>query len=240
MTVTEAPVVEVEAPAPAPAPAPSRRKALSMLMDEIKEFEDLMILARRLTLGTDKVQSEGLCKSGTEEFMVRGHLVPTTSKNPNRHPRQEPESDALAAEAKIRTWVRKKIDGALEDYTTIGLMKKIPVIRKAREEWQQDFRKLIIGKHRDGYITLERLNEVFPKLKLEPYQEMVRVSWSVSFDYKLPAGSAPDTRDPAWEERERARLAEALRQFAGPDARLGWAERLNRYISVVMTRFVEE
>lgn len=222
-----------EAPAEtAPAPRLTREAAITAFNTAYTAWADDMILARRLTLGTSNVKSKALCKSGTEQFMVRGHLQPTTGEHRSRYPVDEPADQAAEAEERIRTWVRAQVaDMAMEDYTATGLMKRVPKITEAHEKWRTGFRDLIIAKYKETYIHLDRMQEVLPQLGMAPYEPRMYAHISLNMDYHAPAGSfGGSTQTDAMRQHLRDRLNEALREIMGPQALMngcsyGFADR---------------
>lgn len=201
---------------PPAAPRLTRQAAIAALNAAFATWADQMILARKLTLGTDKVQSRELCSSGTAEFMTRGHLQPLTDRN--RHPVQERPAEAEEAEERIRTWVRTKFDGAIEDYTATGLVKRVPKIQEQHKLWHTSFRDLIISKYRDSYITLERMQEVLPQLGMERYAPRVYASFSASLDWSVPLDDLPGESQADKQRLLKQHMMDALRVAMGPTA----------------------
>lgn len=204
-------------PAPAGAkPRLTREAALAELEAAFTAWTDQMLLARRLTMGTDNVKSQSLCKTGVEAFLAKGHLQPT--HHDRHHPATESSAQAAEAEAHIRTWVRGKLEGALEDYTATGLVKQAGKIRTAHEKWHKDFRELILVKYRESYIHLNRMQEVLPQLNMEPYDPRIYASIALNLDFHLPSTGI----DGADMGQKRAALVERIKaaftEIMGADA----------------------
>lgn len=208
----------VAAPAESPAGAEvkplTRRTAIAAVEAAFAVFAEQMILARRLTLDTSNVRSQGLCGPGTKGFMTKGHLQPPSR---DTHPANERPEETAESETRIRTWVRTHMPGALEDYTATGLMKQVPVIEAARKKWHADFRELIIRNFKDGYIQEERMQEVLPQLGMPLYEVVKYVSMSVSADWHAPASNFGGTSLSHQQMNEllREKIQKALQEIAG-------------------------
>jgi hypothetical protein len=231
---SQTPKIEPEAE-----PRLTRLKALAAVKAEIDAFADRVILARRLTLGTANVRSQALCSSGTTAFMTRGHLIPTKKDDVlSWHPVRETPEEAAAAETKIRAWCAKSVDGALEDFTATGLMKRAEKVRKEQEKWAKEFRELTVNNYKANYIRLERMQEVLPLLGMEQYEPQVhmQLSLNLNMDYYLPQGALNGLTPEVYAANERARLQEHMRAFAGERATWDNVQHpLNnaRYLNVV-------
>lgn len=219
-TLTEAPAAapaEVTAETAETAEKLTRRAAVAAVEAAFAAFADQVVLARQLTLGTDRVRTQNLCNTGTKEFMAKGHLQPL---HRTVHPAEETQDEARDAEQRIRNWVRTKMDGALEDYTATGLMKQVPKIEAEHKKWHEGFRKLIIDNFKSGYIYEPRMAEVLPQLGMEPYTPRWYASVTLSADWHAPltnfGGSGLTTQQ--LNELLREKIVTALREIAGEGA----------------------
>lgn len=207
---------EITSVAPAPDPVPERTAIMTEYETVLARHADRMILARRLTLSDPRVVNGTLCNDGVRDFMIRAHLVQPVNRR--IHPSAELQPDATAAEEQIREYCRQQFGLLLplEDYSEVGLRKRIEAGVQAHEHWAREFRSLCLLKHREAYISTERMAEVFTQLGLDQYQPQRRVTISLNFDYNIPiTGRASD---PTFARNEKTRLLEALREFAGTDA----------------------
>jgi len=225
--------VEIEeAPAATPVPAPEEAAPAAPSVPaeeptpadaaraELAEFQRHVLLARRLTLETPGVVNRNLCADGVAQFMTRTRLAPTSRRNSVRiHPSAETKEEAAKAEEDIRAWCGSTLGGDVKDFTDAGLAKRLPALQKAHAEWLVEFRRQSIEHHKSsaGYISLERMAEVFPQLGIPAYEPMLRVEINLSYDYMVPA-SRVGTSATEFSRRERERLLDAMRRLAGTDS----------------------
>lgn len=212
--IIDVPVAEI-ALVPVP-PAEPELPVAERVMTELASFQERMILARQLTLGTDNVRSRALCATGVHTFMARGHLVPTHGQDGRQHPVRETAEDAAVAEQKIRDWVSEKLGGDITDFTSAGLRKRLVVLRAAHEQWKREFLQLIRDNHQNGSITRQRMNEVLPQLGLLNPQTRMRVALHADFDFIIdkPGNGTVEAID-AYRAALRDRLLAALRRLPG-------------------------
>jgi len=211
-------VTEIAVPVP-PEPQPELSPG-ELFRAELLEFQERMLLARRLTLETSEVRTRQHCTDGVSDFMLRARLEPVTGMpHARRHPTQETPDEAAAACDRIRYWCVTQAlgpDTVMEDYTDAGLAKRLTTLQSAHANWKRSFLAQLNEEHRRGYISLDRLHQVLPQLRLTEPQDYMRVVFQVVFDYIIPRpgnGTPEDTV--AYQAKQRERLLAALRRLPG-------------------------
>ena len=213
----------VDGPTPDPAPsAPPAEPELTpgeQCRAELTAFTDHVLLARKLVLASPGVPNQQMCADGVGNFMVRCHLAPYRGVDKDRHPAEEPSGNVAKAEERIRTWCASHLGGDIEDFSDVGLGKRLDAVQSAHRNWQAAFREQCISSHRKNrtYISVERMAEVFPQLDIAPWEPMYRVEIGVTYDYLVPASLIGDDAQ-LFQNQERDRLLAKLGELAEPVA----------------------